>query len=597
LIDIIRWFKEKFGLKKSILLFYGFLIFTVVCLISAVSFAVTKEVIIFQTERSVTQTILGINKNIDYTLKNYEVLLNGFCVNNQIQTYMLREPQTNYDIYLALSDLRDVVLPVQGFYPNIHQTQFVNGDYSWSSNDYIILSPDEQKKLYNDVLEKNAYYTEWNFLKKSYSTNFTDDLFLISKQIKNFNKDQTLGIASIYFSTKEIISLVEQFDFDNMGSVFIVDTKQQVVYEKNNLNINLNDIYGKDSKLNEGKKNILNVNGEKILLINNSENVANLTLLVMMPMKYLAMPVNEIKIYVIIISVSAILLALLANLGFSNHITKDIKELVSKINNMFELNLGLQRSLDNQWNSKEYQKDEVAYLNVQFEAMAKRLNTLVKDVYQAQVKQRENELKALQAQINPHFLHNTLSSINWMAINIGATDISHAINALGKFYRLTLNKGKEIILIEDEIEQVKSYINIQKIRFQDGFNVIYDIDFNAYKYWTPKIIIQPFVENSIVHAFEKIDYTGEIRISVRECDKSIEFTICDNGIGFSEKEIGQNICIDNFSSGYGIANVDEKIKLQFGIEYGVTIQSDYYEGTKVKIEIPKIENPKTLKRG
>ncbi|MDD4680073.1 MAG: sensor histidine kinase, partial [Clostridia bacterium] len=233
-------------------------------------------------------------------------------------------------------------------------------------------------------------------------------------------------------------------------------------------------------------------------------------------------------------------------------------------------------------------KDEIGYLYRQFDIMMDEIDSLYKDIYESKIKQKEIELKALQAQINPHFLYNTLSSINWMAIDINANDISHAINALAKYYRFTLSKGKEIIPIYNEIEQVKAYIDIEKIRFGKKFDLIYDIDEGAYKYLTPKLILQPFVENSIKHSLEHIDYKCVITIIAEETENEIRFKITDNGKGIEKNILLQLKSGALSNSGYGIKNVVERINLLYGDKYGVSIESEAYRGTCITVNIPKL---------
>ena len=184
-----------------------------------------------------------------------------------------------------------------------------------------------------------------------------------------------------------------------------------------------------------------------------------------------------------------------------------------------------------------------------------------------------------------------------MAIDINANDISHAINTLAKYYRFTLSKGREIIPIFDEIEQVKAYIDIQKIRFGKKFDVVYNIDEDVYKYVTPKLILQPFVENSIIHGLEHVDYMGLITIIAIEEESKIKFEIKDNGKGIEKDILRQLTSADLSRSGYGIKNAVEKINLLYGDKYGVNIESEEFRGTCITINIPKlsIENGEVLK--
>ena len=153
-------------------------------------------------------------------------------------------------------------------------------------------------------------------------------------------------------------------------------------------------------------------------------------------------------------------------------------------------------------------------LGESFNSMLNTIDSLITDVEDLYKKQKIFELKALQAQINPHFLYNTLDSIHWMARAHHAPDISKMVSALGTFFRHSLNKGNEYTTIENELNQISSYVSIQKIRFEDKFDVVYDIDENLLHCTIVKLTIQPLVENSIIHGFDEIEEGGMITIRI-----------------------------------------------------------------------------------
>ena len=232
-------------------------------------------------------------------------------------------------------------------------------------------------------------------------------------------------------------------------------------------------------------------------------------------------------------------------------------------------------------------KDEFEQIALAFNEMATNTEELIKKVYISEVKKKETELQLLQSQINPHFLYNTLSSINRLA-QLGYMDkLKETIMELSKFYRLSLNKGKMIISVKDEIEQVKSYVNIQKIKNGKRMEVAYSIEEEIMEFDTVKFILQPFVENILEHALygEKIF----IKIMAYKDENAIIFKVIDNGIGMSKDVIDQILSSSGNRIGYGISNVNDRIKLQFGNQYGVDIFSRRGIGTTVSIKIPVIK--------
>jgi len=190
-------------------------------------------------------------------------------------------------------------------------------------------------------------------------------------------------------------------------------------------------------------------------------------------------------------------------------------------------------------------------------------------------------------------LYNTLSSINSLA-NLGEIDkVSEMVSSLVKFYRLTLNKGKAIMTVGEELEQVKAYIDIQAIKYGNRFKISYDVDERIFKYTTLKLILQPFVENVLNHAW--YEETINIRITAEMIDGSIVFKIIDNGVGMNEETISLIFNTEGSSIGYGIRNVNDRIRLHYGKEYGVSISSSIGIGTTIKIIIPQYRACKEIK--
>jgi len=201
---------------------------------------------------------------------------------------------------------------------------------------------------------------------------------------------------------------------------------------------------------------------------------------------------------------------------------------------------------------------------------------------------RKLELYALQMQINPHFLYNTLDTIAWLAKLKNEKDIEHLVLSLAKFFRLSLHKGDKFIKVREEIDLVKSFLEIERMRFPELFEVIYEVEDEIKEIETLKLVFQPIVENAIKHGFSDIDYRGKLFIRAYSKDEDIIFEVEDNGLGFDPSE-------DLFADdklliglgGYGLKNVDERIKLEYGRDYGVIVTSEVGKGTKVIIKIKR----------
>ena len=235
---------------------------------------------------------------------------------------------------------------------------------------------------------------------------------------------------------------------------------------------------------------------------------------------------------------------------------------------------------------------ELKTLSAHFNIMAEKLQNQMDEIRRNEREKRKMEKKLLQSQINPHFLYNTLDSIIWM-IQSGEYKVAEQmVSSLAKFFRISLSQGKDIIPLEKELEHATSYLAIQNIRFKDKFEFSVQADKKLLHYLCPKLSIQPLLENAIYHGMEGVYDDGEITISVYEKDNLIHIDVSDNGLGMPEKVVEyimhNRVISSKRGSGIGVRNVDERIKLIYGEQYGVTIESELDEGTTVSIRIPAI---------
>jgi two-component system sensor histidine kinase YesM len=243
--------------------------------------------------------------------------------------------------------------------------------------------------------------------------------------------------------------------------------------------------------------------------------------------------------------------------------------------------------------------DELGELINNYNYMIAKMSVLVDEQYKLGKAVKNAELKALQSQINPHFLYNTLDMINWMAYKNMTSEISSAVKKLAKFYKLSLNKGNDIISINDEINHVSLYTEIQNMRYSNRISLEIDIDDFIRNCKIPKITLQPIAENAIIHGiFAKGDVEGKILIRGTIDENAIYIKVSDNGIGIKESELPfilstkrvKSNSTSSKGSGYGIRNINERLKLYYGDDFGLSFTSTYEKGTTVTIKIPIIED-------
>lgn len=237
---------------------------------------------------------------------------------------------------------------------------------------------------------------------------------------------------------------------------------------------------------------------------------------------------------------------------------------------------------------------EVSALSDSLNMMIDKINELLDQITKEQTRLRKAEFELLQSQINPHFLYNTLDAIVWLAEAGEQRKVVSMVGSLSEFFRASLNQGKDIISVREELQHVRSYLEIQQVRYQDILNYEIHVPKELHRYTIPKITIQPLVENALYHGIKNKRGPGRIVLSGRKEKDFFVLQIEDNGIGISEERLQQvrdgmknKVLTENDI--YGLYNVNERIRLNFGEEYGITIESSHGKGTAVKITLPCVE--------
>ncbi|MEK5163255.1 histidine kinase [Paenibacillus sp. FSL R5-0527] len=235
-------------------------------------------------------------------------------------------------------------------------------------------------------------------------------------------------------------------------------------------------------------------------------------------------------------------------------------------------------------------KDEIGEISNGFLRMVHQLKETINDVYVGRIKQREAEIKALEAQINPHFLYNTLDSIHWLALKQKNYDVSEQIEALAELFKHVLNKGEPFVTIRQEVDFLENYMLIQKRKYGQRIKLRIHVDPALMNYKMPKLVLQPLVENAIVHGLEQVIDGGIIEVSATRAEQGIRFIVIDNGLGTDETKIHQMMTQEGETKNvFALKNIDDRIKISYGPEYGLHFTSKHGGGTRVEVYIPLIE--------
>ncbi|WZL79738.1 sensor histidine kinase [Eubacteriales bacterium mix99] len=304
----------------------------------------------------------------------------------------------------------------------------------------------------------------------------------------------------------------------------------------------------------------------------------NWTIVSFISKEILADVINEINKYIFLSEIAIMLAVVFLAVQLSSGITRPITDLRDDVIALGSDNMNVKY----EGNSG----DEIWELEKSFNEMTQKIRNLIRRNNEEKEKQREMELTALQAQINPHFVYNTLDAIGWMAKLKKQPEIERMIMALSTFFRISLHKGEKYITVRDELDHVRSYVTIEEMRFPDMFDIQYHVSSEMQEGRMIKIILQPLVENAIRHGISEKEGKGHIVVNGRQDADDLLFEVIDDGVGFdtSSKDF-QLTYFREKHKGYGLRNVDERIRLEYGPEYGLTVESEKGKGTRVSVRL------------
>ena len=416
-----------------------------------------------------------------------------------------------------------------------------------------------------------------------------DEVISLSMEVQSYENGTFRGVILINLNMNKITEICNSFQEKQENFICIINDKGELVYEQQNGR----ERFAFDEKENRQELNTalgktkescfrLNYRGEKYLVTRTDMKTTGWTLVSMVPYKSVMAETMAISGVMIL----AVAITLIVTLLLLNRILTGVVKPLKKLEKYM-----VQVNPDNMDQRMEIlTDDEIGHLSMKFNQMMDRIRNLKEQVIEEQEDKRKYELQALQAQINPHFLYNTLDSIIWMA-ETNDSNIVAMTEALAKLFRISLNKGNEEISLERELEHVKNYLIIQSMRYADKFTYEISAEPGVERCRTIKLILQPIVENCIYHGIKKKRGTGKITIRAYRREQNLIIEVSDDGCGMPEeicrKILSDEIESENISgSGIGVKNVNERIQLRFGKKYGLSYSSEEGIGTTVTYVLP-----------
>ncbi|WP_375105396.1 sensor histidine kinase [Paenibacillus sp. RS8] len=561
------------------MLTYMFFIIIPISLIGFVSHSMYNDSLREHINTNIKGTLLQIRDNIDYKMDEVTristQLYSDFDFYRNLRSY--EEGWENYD-RMSKKVLPKLDVAIQSTGVKIGMSLFLKNEsipeiYSNSLEGYLDNSSFyhlyhmkriEGKSWYYDFpAEKYAETMKWWQIESDVENN---RISLLRRLIDTYEplKPKEIGFLRINVRIPDLFDSVNYTKIGKGSNLIIKNEFGRTMYQSGELPEN----YTNEAELNKDYMTIK----ETIMVANQAWQ-----LIALVPIAILEKDAMKVRLFIILMCLICCVVFSFVGIFISRYFSIRINKFVYVLN--------AYREGDLHKRIKYRGKDEFSQIATALNDMGENIDMLIKEVYLTQLQKKEAELEILQSQINPHFLYNTLSSIVQLAKFGQNEKLQKMVLELAKFYRLTLNEGRTMIPVPTEIEQANAYLEIQKIKYGDRLEVMFDFDTEIWPYETIKLILQPFIENVLKHA-----WCGDhihIRIVGRKEGDHILFRIIDDGIGIRQERIDQIFdSKGHTNTGYGVRNVDQRIKLQYGPEYGVTIFSRVGIGTSVQIRIP-----------
>ena len=579
-------------MNKSIgdkLIFYFFGVILVVTLtITTLGNLLYKNSINFSQNENTNQIIKQINNNIESYVNNTENIINYMSMDPRILKFFNDNKIENNDIedeaYKSIYNFVKFNHEIAGIMIVNSNGGYISDVMNKVSRDSLI-TEEWYSKAYNDP-ENIQLFTKPigrnidNIFRYS-----ADEVFSMSKAVVDSSTKEIKGVILIDIKLDAIKEIIENSKPGTAGFVYIMDSNKEIVYTPVN-----NIVYRiKNQWIEEINNEIIikNINGENYQLTKFKSKYTGWETIGVFPESESLRVVEYIKYYSFIAAIIALIIAEFLVVIFTKSIVKPMYKLKRLMKRAQEGDLTV--SFNTKYN------DEVGELGSSFNNMVKEINNLINLVQKEEKSKRIAEMNVLQAQIKPHFMYNTLDTIRWMAEEHNEEDIVEIIEAFTNLLRISLSKGKEMISVQEELNHVQSYLIIQKIRYEDKLNYEIEFDENIRNYKLIKLILQPLVENAIYHGIKEKRGNGKIFITGKIDGNMLCFSVIDNGKGMEEEVLNK---INKMLSGgkenkneigYGIFNVNERIRIIYGEEYGLKYRSVYGEGTIVELRHPIIE--------
>jgi two-component system sensor histidine kinase YesM len=584
------------SIQLSIILGFTLLIVSTILIIGVLSFYLFSDTLRRNSLDNTYQVVTQLNRVIDNYISYMDDISLVVINNNDVQHYV-REASSEK----ARQGLDATPIAQAAEKENV--TSLFQSIISVRKDiDSIILLLDNKTIVTDQPSDKINPYAEWpsgaspgptGLLSASLSSSHVQNLvagkypwvITLSRDVRDLGTHERKGTLLVNLNYSVIEGLCSDIQLGKSGYVFIVNQAGEIVYHPRQQLI----YSGLKSELIHRVESVPNghltaeIDRREVLYTTKTSEYTGWTVVGVSYLDELFYNRYELEYYFAMIAIFCFLASVIISFFISVRISRPIEALRHSMQAVERGNFDIYIAVDS--------TDEVNALAHDFNIAIRKIKELVAQNVQAHEQKRKHELKALQAQINPHFLYNTLDSIIWM-IECGENEDAIVMTStLARFFRLGISKGGDIITVQDEIDHLNCYLTIQKMRYKDKLDFRVDVNPLIYTYMTLKLLIQPLVENAIYHGLKNHPGKGMLQVIGDKEGDDLVFKIIDNGTGMTGQELSKLYrprAVSNGPGGVGVINVHERIQLYFGVSYGVTFESAKGEGTVAIIRLPAL---------
>lgn len=552
-------------LRYKLAIFYSLFCFLPVMLLFLLSFLQMRSIIDDKEKLNLQSYLQQSVSSMDRTLDGYNSLSDYIAFDRTLAEAFSMEYGTPYEQYEQLTQKVDPILRSSSYFHGGMQRITIYTDNGMVKHDTTVapVSEIEETDWYQKTLEHPGL---------NWFVNYPEKTLFSARKLAFSGAREGVNILYMDVDYQKLFTPYAETLISECG-LYITDQEGKLVFEESRFS-GKNQNY--DLTYSEFLEQRDRGSADYTILCEQS-NTTGWTVWLYQPVGLAGESMRPIGVMAGVTILICIFAAVLAYFITSGMVSGRIERLTCLMQEVQEGSMDMQVGSDD--------RDEIGMLYRGFGSMMKRIRTLINEVYLGKITQKEAELKALQAQINPHLLYNTLSLINWKALAAGEEDISRMTLAMSTFYRTALNRGRNVLQVEAELSNTRAYLEIQSMLHDGDFDYEIEVQPEILQCESLNLILQPLVENAIHHGIEeKTDGRGKISVRGWKEDNCVWFMVEDNGVGMEQKVADKILTME--SKGYGVRNVDERIRLCYGEKYAMKVESVVGKGTKMTIHFP-----------